>query len=530
MPADDLRVIVGTEDVSDKIQDLTFSSVDPGGFEIADFSFPRNVPLKRGLDVRIESKMDIAWMGRVSEVQRSLAGSPSTRVACEGYKALLSESDMIEVYVDRDLSQWQDMPRFETKVHADLSRSLYASQVNADSTEPSVETTLEGAWTTLGICEAWYVAHPDQRLGTICYKWTRTTPVDNTSASWSWGVRYYLNETAISDNSSLRAAGPDADVVTLTGGGNSLALQQFFNGTGGAAGTTYSLFWSYIVVYGASGVPIRGDLETDSTGTTGVDIQRGVWASDVAKHALTKVGSLSSGIMGDASGFTIPQLAYREYTPVLQVVEDAAKFVGWHWGVWEPSGGLTGVDRNPRLDFRQRPETPTCWVSRENCDSLEVSERLENLYDRARVNYQDSAGAARAASASRQNSELDAIGEHRTLSLDGGIMGSTAAGQFADFALRLSAVLGSAAGSCEIPGKVMTATGTKPAYLIRPGIDRLRITDYPNTGLGDAKDFHVKRMECSVTADGYRTSVEMGTGADLLEVLQSRLGVAAELQ
>lgn len=529
MPVDELRVVVGQEDVTPYVQDLSWSAIDPGGFEIADFTFPRTVTIHRGDPVRIESYLDTAWEGRVGEVEREWGGNPSTSVSCEGNAALLKETDMLEVYVDRDLSQWQPAPRWYRAALLNGGLTPFDGEVRADDVQPALMMAMDDPWTTGSLSTSFYVAHPDQDLGLLAYTWKLISGIGSGDTNWVWTYITYHGETQKVPGPNLRAAGPAAGVVSLSGGVNALQLYLQYAIAVTSTGTPpNTMQWMNLVVYGNHGLPIRGDLETDLSGATGADLTRGVWASDVARHALTKVGGISIGVTTDASGFTIPQLAYREYVKVGQTVDDASKFVGFHYGVWEHLGGLTANDQNPRCDFRQRPEEPTVWITRADCDRLRVTEQLQQLYDQVRVNYQDSTGASRAAYAERSNDELNRLGTHRLLPLDGGLLGPTSAARFADFALRLSAVLGSAAGQMELTGRVQTAGGTKPAYMLRPGIDRIRVTDYPDIGLGDAADFHVKRIEARVGQDGIRTSAELGTGADLLEVLQAQLGVVGE--
>src|SRR4051794_17738309 len=102
-----LRVLLGTEDVSAHIdENLTWSNVDPGGFEAASFSFPSRVPVKKGSSVRIEAGLETAFEGRVEEVGHK----GQTTVGCIGHGARFKEERIQEIWVDRDLSAWGEMP------------------------------------------------------------------------------------------------------------------------------------------------------------------------------------------------------------------------------------------------------------------------------------------------------------------------------------------------------------------------------------------------------------------------------------
>jgi hypothetical protein len=123
----------------------------------------------------------------------------------------------------------------------------------------------------------------------------------------------------------------------------------------------------------------------------------------------------------------------------------------------------------------------------------------------------------------------------RTLLLDMGVGSAAAATTFANFALALSQNAARAAGQATLPVSVrLPGGGHKPACLIRPGADRLRITDLLDAGplldLGTVRRdvFRISRVETTVGKDGTpSTRVELDSGSNLLETLQARLAIAA---
>ena len=105
------RVTIGSEDVTGHIDgDLTYSNVDPGGYELATFTFPRRVTVRKGENVRIESDLAPQWLGRVSEPGQSTSRAGSrTDIACRGRRRELEDESFQEIYRDADLGRWADI-------------------------------------------------------------------------------------------------------------------------------------------------------------------------------------------------------------------------------------------------------------------------------------------------------------------------------------------------------------------------------------------------------------------------------------
>ena len=103
------------------------------------------------------------------------------------------------------------------------------------------------------------------------------------------------------------------------------------------------------------------------------------------------------------------------------------------------------------------------------------------------------------------------------------IHGADAVGH--DAAALLLDQTGRVAGSGSVRGRVQTPAGPKPALLLRAGLDRFGVPDLPSKSLLAPEDneFQVRRVETTVGREGPVTQVELGAGADLLEVLSARL-------
>jgi hypothetical protein len=146
--AETLRITLDGEDVSRDVNEgLTFSNADPGGFEVSSFSLPRDVRVPRGRPIRITEGLETAWEGRVADVERSLAsgagGSHETSISGEGYGARLRDTDMSMIYVDRDLTAWEEMSQAWVMNRVAEGVSVKSSELRggADGT-PAISTRI----------------------------------------------------------------------------------------------------------------------------------------------------------------------------------------------------------------------------------------------------------------------------------------------------------------------------------------------------------------------------------------------------
>lgn len=153
------------------------------------------------------------------------------------------------------------------------------------------------------------------------------------------------------------------------------------------------------------------------------------------------------------------------------------------------------------------------------------------MYDTAVITYSDVLGNDQAVSVFAANPILQAAGNiHRTVILNGGTMTAAAAAVFGAMALNLLFQQNRVAGSLVIKNAVNSLGGPIAPWMIRPGLDRMRINDLPSVdAFGAYNDVPFNRMECTGSSDGYSTTLEVGSGQNLVETLQSRLNASAVL-
>lgn len=527
------RLIVGSEDLSFLLADsFTFSSRDPGGFESASFSVPKDLPQTlRGTYVRLDSGLHVAWEGRVKQIQRSLGSH--TQIQCEGDGALLADDEASMVFIDRDLTRWApwSVTRQAALATAGYNIGQFNFQVGADTANLLPAQVVSAAGQLIGstvIGEAWYDAGPLNLIArvrinsgaAIAYTFPDTNNVLRLFASSD-------DKASTTDNdSNIAGATPSRD-WTLPTKRRYTVIQHTYAPPGGAAalnaGTTYGYSLSNLSVIGSHGLTLRGAAPND-----------GFYPSDIAGWIISQAPGLQQGVIvaTDQTAFILPHSVY--YTPISldSMMSDMSVAAGWHWGVWESLAPLTG-NPAPRCDFRPRPALGrfTAFCLRRDTALCDVREDLSEQYNACVVNYTDPAGVQQAVSVTVDNPILDQAGiSSRTLILSAGTMTSATAALYGAEALALTYATARVAGSVQIDQAIDGPNGPGPAWLLKPGIDRLRIGDLPSfDAWGAYNDLPLQRMEFSGSSSGLSVSLEVGQGASLVETLNARLASATFL-
>jgi hypothetical protein len=520
-----LRLLIAGEDVTfETSEGFTFSSVDPGGYEAASFPLPKDMPsLKRGQPVRLESGMQVAWEGRVKEIQRSLGAK--TLVQCEGYRAILKDNTLAEIFLDRDLTKWLG-PGVERRKDR-LANSYVSSSgelVPSETGLPSLALSATGPWEASARpwSEAWYNGHGIP-IASLHYNQEHSANVGTgEGVPWVWEAGLSFSELNSGGEGThytgnLKGVPTTGDISA--GGATNCTWANilfWFGEAGGGSGSLYTIYWHSLGVYGNHGLKQRPSPITPS----------GFYPSDIAGYAVGKCPGIQVGVIQEASQYVVPHSAYLTPVPVEQIVSDMAKFAGWHWGVWESQTYLLGA-QTPRVDFRAYPERgkPTAWCWRRETENLDIRENIENLYDSARVVYTEPIGVERAIEVSKPNPALEAVGLHRQVVLGLGTGTQPAAEAFGLIQLDLLADQARMTGSATITDAIHEMNGaTKPAWLLKAGLDRLRIPDLPcSDAFGAHNDLLVTRVECAGSQVGLVTNVEFGLGSNLIETLTAQL-------
>ncbi len=558
-----LRLIIDGEDCTFEVgEGFTFANSHPGGYEAASFPIPHDKPtIKRGQTARLESGLSVAWEGRIKEVQRSLGAK--TLIQCEGFRVLLAEASEAEIFVDRELSRWgsPSVSRELARVRAGYTPGGPELTDDPATLKPAIGLTCSGPWesTTRPAIEAWYNSG-GIRIGGMTYLWAgpgalgKVAPsesgcwINPTDEHWFWGATLAKTSTAegLQENPSFRGYGPSllGEFVSAPADEAFFALLQLvYSAAGGTSGAEYTLLWEDLAIFGYRMQQLyvsEGESNTVINGPYEEVGAVGVWGSDVVKLAVSLLDTVQLGFIGTTGTPAqrktaiegqpvIPHLVYRTPVPLEKWIDDAAKYNGWHWGVWAPREYLTTTNTLPRVDFTEVPEqgNPTAWAWRNQCEGLDIREAIDNQYDTAVVSYNEPSGEENFVTATYANPLLEARGIHRELNLSFGTGTEATAKAYGELQLAVLATQGNVTGSCTIVEPIQKMQGGRfPAYMLHAGQDRLRIPDLPtedDTAFGADTDLLVTRVECSGTAEGLQTSLEFGIGVNLIETLTARL-------
>lgn len=552
MPASNLppfKLTVGLLDFSVEAENITFSNSDPGGYEMMNFDLEvgRADHINPGDTATLQDGIGIIWQGRVAEPAKQIkhgwhsnrkVGTATTRISCEGPGAAAKDNVMSMVYIDRDLTRWQEwaLRRQLGLIQGGLNVGLWTWQIGAnDNASPGFIVQAPGPFTgQTPLAEIWYDAGPNNRLG----------PVRATLTPYSFGAgdtHAIVSFVFSSDLNATTFQGAQVGNFPSSGAGLSFPINGFscryflfqlqyqFTGTAGAAGTTYG--WQ------VNNVSVQGDHGMALQNTAAGVASDGFYTSQIAQHAaLNAIGQGARFRMGRVDQFiNFIVLHYVQYTPVQhdQIISDMAKLGPAHYGVWE-SDSL--FDDTPAFTFRSYNSAANVFTSLADCNEADVSERLANLYTSATITYQDAAGTQGLITVTLPNYLLNAVGIGRTTTLDLGISSATAAKVFASFVLQILFAQARTAGSVTLPKKIRDAGGAPlAAYRLKSGIDRIRINDLPTrAGLitpFDSDSFRISRQESNIdtTSGEVTTRVELDAGPNLIETLQARLAIGSTL-
>lgn len=519
-----LQVRVGERDLTNQVAGLSFSAADPGGFQACGFQLPQDLRVDLADRVSVRDGADVAWDGRVSEfTSRSKGSEGTTEVACEGFGARLRDDTMSMVYIDQDLTAWRggSPTRRDTLEAGGFSISEPQVHHAKKSAAPQLVCEIEGDWAAADrpACEALYDAGPGNSIGSVYYAWKRNNKIGSGSA-WQWQVYATKDDDTFEDvegTPDLDSAGPGAGRLHLKLG-QRFAIVSFAWVGGAVSGVPnrkYRLQWTRLAVYGNHGLPLRGDQEP-----------RGFYPSDIISHAVSQVTGITPGRIEEASSFIVPQAVYSEPVPPEDIIDEMCDLMGWHWGVWEPESGLDPEAR-PRFDFHPPPAEATCSVARRACSDMDITLRLQDAYSVAEISWQDPAGGEHLAITRLENQLLADAGIDRTLSLDLGTAAGATAELYGRQVLALTDFQARGAGSITLPSHVQVpGGGPKPAYLLRPGKDRLQILDVDPATHRDAV-FRISRLETSIGDDGApQTRAELDAGSNLVDVVNARLALS----
>lgn len=536
-------------DITNYLDEFTFSNTDPGGLERATFKFKSdwdNLPsyIEQGNTIIINEGPSIVWAGRLGDIEKNSDADIAVLLTAYGPGIKLKDTYMSEIYVDRDLNSWT-VPIARQRKIAYLADSFSPidGSVKPDDTSasPAIASEVTGAWGSAQrpVSESWYDAGPNNLIKSIYYQWTRFGNINPADTNWSWFVVGSSDELATSYEytGELRATGPSVGTLSLTTA-RQYAYFRFSYNSGPAASDNeqFGIFWQNVAVYGDHGLTAQG-----------ID-PKGFYASDIVSDVLSRASGITARyleptqeegyyILGESSPFVIPHLVFRDPVTLEDAITEVNKFHNFSWGTWaaENLAELLKAPGQGFFEFRGRSVNSPAWeLSRSQCSSVQLSNEFDSLYNQVDVVYTDVAGSQKINTISRYSPVLSLNGITRKARLDGGTMTSAGADQLGTAFLSLISPFAPARGTITISGQVNSPGSgqNKEAYHIKADGSYLILNDvsfpqdlfHPDTVSANRSNaFPIKRVETTVSGNTYSTAIEVDQTNDLLSILQARL-------
>lgn len=504
----------------------SFSLSDPGGCESATIE-KADAAVRPGAKVLILDNSQPLWLGRVEEpgVQEMQPRPTTSSIGATGLIAKLSESRMAEIFIERSLAKFTPPTSARTVTKLAAGEVVGEFEVSYDlSFGPSIRTRHNDSASRQNGVEFDYDAGVNCKVQRVVYSHIGINPE---AASAFARFLYSSDRSTFSTCSSSGTNDTLSATVVETRdlafkASRFLTYQYIYPLTAGLSPELDRVQVLYnLCIIGDHGLPVDG-AASNTKNELHLKLGR------IVEHAVKRSG-LDGQLLIDVTNIPVYSLTYADLVAPRQVIDDAVKLSGFHFGVWP---GLLTDPYSPVTMFQAPPKRPSASVAYADCREPDIVERYSGMNRQAKVSYTlGETGESQGLIVTRDHPRLP-VGEGGTLEVDAGTVGSiTIAQTYGLMALAADQIQSRAAGSVTLPAMVTKDTGSlMPSHHLRPGIDRLRITGLPNTAklIGDdterADTFRISRLTVTEDANGIQTAVELDQGADLIEVLQAKFG------
>jgi hypothetical protein len=298
-----------------------------------------------------------AYEGRIGAVPRSFDGAHSVTLTCAGWIAHMKDRQFTEIYVDRDISQWQPPARRrQVALFAATTTQADGPQVMADAAgTPGLLLRHPDTWASpIRPCnEAWYDAGPSNQIDRIYYDVVNVGSASTADANWAFQVRMTNTDdgsSIIADTTDIWTSVPVVGPLTSTTAARYGFFTFLYAATpGGANSFQYSVHIRHPAVWGDHGLNIYG---TEPAGCRASDVMTNIVSRFCPKLNTTGV---------QTTDFPIPHLVFRDLTYPYDALLEINKYHLWDFAVWENKTlyyqpvDLTDYDWEIRLDDHDFP-------------------------------------------------------------------------------------------------------------------------------------------------------------------------------
>jgi hypothetical protein len=432
-----IRLRTATRDihVTNEVDDLTFGSTSPGGFDAATLSLHRPLRFMPGeiaqfgrvyiYDARNGSTV---WEGRLQDPGRS-AGSEGAvyQLAAVGGQAHLSDDTRMLFYIDTEIGRWE---KIDNVTPASTVEYLTDTGASTSVETPALilripqGTAVDGAIPSRCVVAHRGIAAAGQELARVRFDWDMGLTTANLTANLyaaTQGVA--LADIAWTQTFNV-AGGSEAKVVDAgagssawTNGRNKPILR--FHWTGGVATVSADSWWLQITALAVRTILLN---KSGAEITTGYTLDS-VYAHEVVEDLLGRILSAtvdSANATVFATTYPIEQLAYPDGVTPATVLEDLAKFeLGYTYHLWESNPA------NDKFKFEFIPWPTTVRYEADVIDGFSSPSSGNTVYNKIAVRYTNR-GSTRIRVSSQSVPALTAAGFDRVAFVDLGDEASTA--------------------------------------------------------------------------------------------------------
>jgi hypothetical protein len=523
--------------LTEEIEGLSFSNVNPGGDEVCSFTLRRkwyetNPEISRGNLLRILCGVDVLWQGRVEETDRGIENTEKISVTAYGLGARLKDGNLQEIFIDGELGKWNE-PSAQRKVTLSAGNVLFdpLPAVNGQDTGAALPA-LAWQYSRLvnGIAngsELWYYGAGID-LGALLYNYKGS----GEDAAWVTRARLAPTDLTTSGEGLLGAEhdgkleANEQSIIATDAGYKYAAITNWRSNASTIDPYGGLHRWEVPKVLGLHGLPLQGSWPY--VGFT-VDQMVGYILGLVPGVAVRRL---------DAQTFVIEQSTYIEPTPHEDAIRDLNRYENCDWGTWGPSSPL---DRSVAgyFDFANADRETVHWFTlRSECDAEDLHSETATLYGKVAVVYTDEADIQRTVHVEIDVPDLDAAELSREYTMNIGTATAEIAQAEAEAFLARWGQFAPARGSFTVkqPIRHHRRGDISPLYMRADG-SNVRIPDILPAATLFALDsspdlrttFPIKRVSIDASGEVPAASVEVDQADDSLSVLQSRSDLATSL-
>lgn len=513
-------------DLSDEIDGLNWSNVNPGGDEVCSFTVSRswyaeNPEFEKGNLLRVIAGVDVLWQGRVEEIDRSTGDSESLAVTCYGSGNRLGDTTFREIYIDPDLSKWGEM---SIQRRIDLIAATYVLSVSASvgfqeagATAAGIVFDFSGIEKIAGLrpgTELYYSAGGID-LGRLIFDFLGdgTTTWDEVNGLSSDDVWTSIDKAANLNGTSAT----QVEVAATTSGRKFGVLQAFY--TGGFVGQMNNKHvYQNVKVLGRHGLSLKGTWPLV-----------GFSADQIASNIVSKANGVTARLISTFA-YIMPRFMVDTPTTPKDALPQVNEFANADYGTWGPESPLDS-STSGYFDFTEKQSATQHWFALKSDfeEDLNFHTETTSLYDTVDISYTDEAQLSRVERFSIVSPELRSAGlSPRVFPLDAGTMTKAGAQILAESFLALFAGFAPARGSGTLSGRIRHyRRGLLPSIYLRADGSNMRIPDVlpaeTTFSLDSTPDrrttFPIKRVNVDASGDVPRVNVEFDQANDSLAML-----------